>query len=96
MIVVGGSCVNAVAAKMLTGSETPLCGSDFSAKTGVDGASTKFIIETLANPYNSAKIAVLVAGWEAADTTSAASKLLEAKDDLTVGKSQVYPVTLSA
>lgn len=91
LIVVGGSCVNAAAAKML-GSDSMLCGEDFTAKTGVDGMSTKFIIETLASPYNSGKIAVLIAGWEATDTKDAATKFLEGKDDLTVGKSQLYPV----
>jgi len=44
------------------------------------------------SPYNDAKIAVLVAGYEAADTTSAVDKLLTNTVSTDVGTSQVYPI----
>jgi hypothetical protein len=88
LVVVGGSCVNIAAAKIL-GSDAPLCGGDFTAKTQV--GSDQYIIETVQSPYNTVNVAVLVAGYEAADTTNAVDKLLTgvATD---VGSSQVYPI----
>jgi hypothetical protein len=73
LVVVGGSCVNIAAAKIL-GSESTLCGADFTAKTNV--GSGQYIIKTVKSPYNDAKIAVLVAGFEAVDTTTAVNTLL--------------------
>ncbi|MEM0465325.1 MAG: hypothetical protein QXW97_01335 [Candidatus Pacearchaeota archaeon] len=88
MIIVGGSCVNKVAAKIL-GSEDPICGADFTSKTNV--GPTQYIIKTVKSPYNDQKIAVLVAGYEAADTVSAVDVLLQgASTD--VDSSQVYPI----
>lgn len=88
LIVVGGSCVNKAAAKIL-GSDNPVCGADFTAATQV-GAS-QYIIKTVASPYNADKIAVLVAGYEAVDTINAVDTLLEgAKTD--ADSSQVYPI----
>ena len=88
LIVVGGSCVNKAAAKIL-GSDNPICGADFTTATQV-GAS-QYIIKTVKSPYNDAKIAVLVAGYEAVDTINAVDTLLEgAKTD--VDSSQVYPI----
>lgn len=69
-IVVGGSCVNTVAADLL-GSATPLCGADFTASTDV-GAG-QFLIETFSR--SGGKIATLVAGYNAGDTTNAAQYL---------------------
>ena len=87
LIVVGGSCVNKAAAKIL-GSEDPICGADFTTKTQV--SSGQFIIKSVASPYNSDKIAVLVAGYDAANTISAVDQLLSgAATD--VGTSDVYP-----
>lgn len=73
LIVVGGSCVNSVAAKLL-GSDSPLCGADFTAKTQVGAGH--YIIETFTSPYSSDKVAMLVAGYEAAETQLAAQKVL--------------------
>ncbi len=77
LVVVGGSCINSVAAKLL-GSEVPLCGAAFTAKTNVGAGS--YIIDTFASPYaaaDSGKIAMLVAGYEAAETTSAAQRVVD-------------------
>ncbi|MFH1358947.1 MAG: hypothetical protein ABIH37_03610 [archaeon] len=88
LVVVGGSCINSVAAKML-GSSSPLCTADFTEATGV--GSGEYIIKTAASPYNEEKIAMLVAGYEKAQTVSAVNKVLEgvATD---VGTEQVYPI----
>jgi hypothetical protein len=72
LIVVGGSCVNAVAANILGGA---LCGADFEEATGV-GAG-QYLLKTYANPYASTKVATLVAGYNAADTVNAATALMD-------------------
>jgi hypothetical protein len=79
LIVIGGSCINTVAAKLITGLETPLCGAAFSAKTGV-GAG-QYMIKSYDSPYATGKIAVLVAGYEAAQTADAV-KVVKAKSAL--------------
>ncbi|MDD5193443.1 MAG: hypothetical protein PHF67_02550 [Candidatus Nanoarchaeia archaeon] len=73
LVVIGGSCINAAAAKIL-GSDTPLCADAFTEKTTV-GAG-QYIIKTVESPYNAEKIAMLVAGYNAADTETAVAKLL--------------------
>jgi hypothetical protein len=79
LIVVGGSCVNSVAASLLGGA---LCGADFEAKTGAGAGS--FVIETFSQ--SSGKVATLVAGYNAADTTNAAKYLTTQSVDTTAGK----------
>lgn len=88
LIVVGGSCINTVAATLL-GSTTPLCGAEFAAKT--KAGAGQYLIETFASPYNTAKIAMLVAGYDAAETTAAAKVVKDGSADSTVGKSMVGP-----
>jgi hypothetical protein len=83
LIVVGGSCINTVAAKLL-GSDTPICGADFTTKTGVSSGS--YLIQTFASPYATSTVATLVAGYEAADTTNAVNSLKTNKPDTTAGK----------
>ena len=78
------------------GSDTPLCTSAFTDKTGV-GAG-QYIIKTVASPYateSSGKVAMLVAGYNAADTVNAVAKALEGVDS-TVDTEQVYPITGTA
>jgi len=82
LIVVGGSCINTVAAKLL-GSDKPLCGADFTEKTGI--SSGQFLIEVFDSPYATGKIAMLVAGYEGADTRKAATYLIANKPSTTVG-----------
>lgn len=72
LVVVGGSCVNTVAASLL-GSTTPLCGADFTTKTGV-GAG-QFLLQAFNSPYTTGKVAMLVAGYDAADTSKASTYL---------------------
>ncbi len=89
LFVVGGSCINSVAAKLL-GSDTPICTEAFTEKTGV-GAG-QYIIKTVASPENAQKIAMLVAGYEAADTKNAVAKAIEGVSS-DKDTSQVYPIT---
>jgi hypothetical protein len=82
LIVVGGSCVNSVAATLLG---SAACGADFTAATTI--GSGQFLIQSFANPYASSKIALLVAGYEKEDTANAATYLLNNDDlDITAGK----------
>lgn len=91
LIVVGGSCVNTVAAKML-GSTTPLCGTDFTQASGI--AADQFIIKVMESPYSSDKVAMLVAGYEAADTVKAARFVVASKPSTAIG-TVIKKVTLT-
>jgi hypothetical protein len=79
LIVVGGSCINSVAAELLGGA---LCGADFEASTGVGAGS--FLVETFAR--DGGGVATLVAGYNAGDTTNAAKFLTTKVVDTTAGK----------
>jgi hypothetical protein len=71
LIVVGGTCVNGVAAQLL-GVTKPTCGTDWTAETDV-GAG-QYLIQSFSR---SGKVATLVAGWEMADTANAATYLTQ-------------------
>lgn len=86
MIVVGGSCINELAAELL-GETEPVCGADFTALTGVE--SGEYMIQVFENPNANDKIAVLVAGYNAADTTRGVKEFLEQDFDLTVGQKYI-------
>ena len=73
LIVVGGSCINSVSANLI-GSSIPLCGSDWTAVTGI-GAG-QYMIKEYTSPYDNSKVALLVAGYHAEDTTAAVNKLI--------------------
>ncbi len=92
LIVVGGSCVNTVAATLL-GSSSPLCGADFTAKTGIDSG---FLIQTFQSPLATTKVATLVAGYNAGDTTNAAKYFTTQPVDTTVGKKYTGQTATSA
>lgn len=66
LIVVGGSCINSVAASILGGVK---CSADFTTATGV--GTDQFLVKVVTSPYATDKVAMLVAGYEAADTTKA-------------------------
>jgi hypothetical protein len=89
LIVVGGSCVNSVAAQLLGGA---LCGANFEQATGAGAGS--FVIETFSQ--SSGKVATLVAGYNAADTSNAAKYLTTQAVDTTVGKKYVGSSATSA
>jgi len=66
LIVVGGSCINTVAAELLGGG---LCEGDFTDVTGV--GADQFLVQVFNSGYADGKVAMLVAGYEAADTKDA-------------------------
>ena len=81
LIVVGGSCVNSVAAELLN-VPASTCGDGFMTATGVGSGS--FLIETFSRTGGA--VATLVAGYTADDTTNAATYLRTKMVDTTVGK----------
>ena len=85
LIIVGGSCINAEAAKILGGKA---CGQAFTLKTGI--IAGKALVNSYASPYDANKVAVVVAGYNAADTTKAVNNLINSNMDLSVG--QTYTI----
>jgi len=81
LIIVGGSCINTEAAKILGGKA---CGQDFTLKTGI--IAGKALVKSIVSPYNVNKVAVVVAGYNAADTTKATNNLISSNMDLSVGQ----------
>jgi hypothetical protein len=77
LIVVGGSCINNVAATLL-GVPEGTCGEAFTAATGV-GAG-QYLLKVVESPYSTGKVAMLVAGYEAEDTTKAATYVVSSSD----------------
>jgi hypothetical protein len=78
LIVVGGSAINSVAAELLGGAYSD---GAFTSATGV--AAGQFLIQSFSR---SGKTALLVAGYNAADTEKATTYLLNNVVDTTVGK----------
>jgi len=89
LIVVGGSCINQAAAMILTDATDAVCGDAWAQLTGA-GAG-KYLVQVAKSPYNDAKIAMLVAGYDAADTTNAVAKVKEGKESTEIG-AVVYPL----
>ena len=77
LVVVGGSAINSVAAELLGGA---LSESAFTDATGV--AAGEFLIESFSR---NSKVALLVAGYNAEDTTKAITYLTNNAVDTTVG-----------
>jgi len=71
VIVVGGSCINSAAASLVGGA---YCGPSFTSATGI-GAG-EFLIKGYASSSVTSKHALLVAGYDAADTAHAATYLV--------------------
>jgi hypothetical protein len=80
LIVVGGTCVNSIAAELLSVAPAT-CGADWTTATGA-GAG-EWILESFESPYSTSKIALLVAGWEQGDTANAATYLTTQEDVVT-------------
>lgn len=72
LIVVGGSCINSVAANLL-GLSASTCGEAFTAATGI--GTGQYLLKEYVSPYNSEKVALLVAGYNAEDTTAGVNSL---------------------
>ncbi|MBU4308185.1 MAG: hypothetical protein KJ566_00110 [Nanoarchaeota archaeon] len=77
VIVVGGSCINAAAAALVGGR---LCEGAWTTATGV--GSGQYIIKGYATSSITSKFALLVAGYNAADTVNAATYLRTQNPDL--------------
>ena len=88
LIVVGGSCINSVAASLVGGAK---CGSAWTTETGV--GSGQFLIQSF---DRSGKVALLVAGYDAADTVNAATYLRTKTVDTAVGKKYLGTSSTSA
>jgi len=70
LIVIGGSCINSAAAALVGGA---YCGADWTEATGV--AAGQFMIKGYADNTLTSGLALLVAGYNAADTVNAAKYL---------------------
>ena len=80
LIIVGGSCINSAAAKVLG---SAYCGAGFTEATGV--GSGQFLIQSVGDAYTTGKIALVVAGYEVSDTVNAAKYLRTQVVDTTAG-----------
>lgn len=80
LIVVGGSCINSAAASLVGGA---YCGSAWTTATGI-GAG-QFLIKKYSSGIAGNSFALLVAGYEAADTQNAATFLTTKTVDTSVG-----------
>ena len=86
LIVLGGSCVNTAARRLVDSTATsPICGAAWTDKTGV--GTGEFLIKSYDSPWSTGKVALLVAGWETEDTSNAANALKGQKPDVAIGKS---------
>ena len=89
LIVVGGSCINSVAANLL--GDGAKCGSAWTAVTGV--GTGQFLIQSFAKD---GKVALLVAGYDVADTQNAVTYLKTKTVDTAVGKKYIGTTSTSA
>ncbi len=85
VIIVGGTCINTAAATAL-GIASGTCGADFTSATGVN--ANEYMIKTVADKFTTDKIAMVVAGYEKADTVAGVTKLVNEGTDVeaTAGK----------
>jgi len=84
LIVVGGSCINSVAANLIGGAK---CGPSWTNSTSV--GSGQFLIQSFGGAYTTGKIALLVAGYDVADTVNAATYVRTQTVDTTAGKKYI-------
>ena len=94
VILVGGSCINSATAEAL-GLSANTCETAFTASTGVgDG---QYLIQSVGNAFTSGKIALVVAGYNKADTAAAASRLVNQPEtiDTTSGNKYIGVVGVS-
>jgi hypothetical protein len=91
LIVVGGPAVNKVAAKLL-GVTFPTYGAQLTGDNAI--TADQALIKLVTSPYDSTKVAIALFGWEAKDTRSAATYLVNNAASL-AGKSKVVLTTAS-
>ena len=73
VVLVGGSCINSATATAL-GVASGTCEAAFTSATGV--GSGQYLIQSVGDAFTTGKIALVVAGYEKADTAAAASRLV--------------------
>lgn len=89
LVVVGGACVNTLAASLL-GSSSPLCGAAWQSATNVGAGS--FLIQTF--DRGSGTVATLVAGYDLGDTLNAVKALkTDTTIDISAGKKYIGDVS---
>ncbi len=93
LIIVGGSCINSAAATLVGGAK---CTADWTTATGV--GSGQFLIQSFGSDKQSltSGIALLVAGYNGADTVNAATYLINQKPDTAAGKKYIGTTSSSA
>lgn len=82
IVVVGGSCINTLAAELLGGK---FCGTEFTSKTGVNAGQV--LIQTF--DRGNGNIATLVAGYNAEDTTRGVNQLLSGNLNIIAGQKTI-------
>ncbi len=89
VVLVGGSCINSATAEAL-GHAYPTCASAWEAATGV--GSGQFLIQSVGSAFTSGKTALVVAGYDKADTSAGASRLANQPDtiDTTAGNKYIF------
>ena len=70
------------------------CGAAFTSTTGV--GSGQFLIQSVGDVYTTGKVALVVAGYEAADTVNAAKYLTTQTVDTAAGKKYIGTSATSA
>lgn len=91
LVVVGGSCINSVAANLVGGAK---CGSGWTDETEV--GSGQFLIQSFGDAYATGKIALLVAGYEVSDTVNGAKYLRTQTVNTTASKKYIGTSSTSA
>ena len=94
VVLVGGSCINSATAEAL-GVAYPTCASAWESAIGI--GSGQFLIQSVGSAFTSGKVALVVAGYEKADTAAAASRLVNeaATIDTTAGNKYIYAAGVS-
>lgn len=91
VILVGGSCINSATATVLGGA---YCADEFESSTGV-GAG-QFMVASYADKFTAGKIALVVAGYDAADTTAAVANLIAKPETYDTAAGKKYTGTVVA
>lgn len=82
LIVLSTDCSNLIASKLL-GSETILCGEDYTAKTNLKQG--QFLIKVFQSPYSPEKTAMLLTGYTPQDLTKAVEYLTKNQISTNIG-----------
>jgi hypothetical protein len=81
-IIVGGSCINKESARLL-GVPFGTCGETFTQLTGVN--TGQYLLQTFNSTTNPEKVVVLIAGYNAEDTTRGVNELLNSNKEIVAG-----------